>query len=300
ACRESFGLPARSAELLTGGLLNQSWRVRADDHDRVLRVGRPERDLDQVRYEYRLAAAWAEEIPQVIVAEHAPGHRAGDHLLTLFRFVDGVDGSQVRAATRNRQLAPVMARMHRIAVDLGLPQRPGYRSIDEQPMSAHWGRVRSAIVDRFGATAEVGEPASAVDRAVDQLDQQLDGWRSAGRLDHRAAVHGDLNTRNQLYRNGRLVGIIDIDECRVEPLIWEVAGMAYTDPSVDPQAVWRQYLDAGGPLPPEDGEMLESFARLGALGELQWFLDDEGKATHLALDKLWTLAAELGTAPVRG
>ena len=299
-CQQQFGISALAAEFLAGGMLNQSWRVRGTDHDHVLRIGRKERDLDQVRYEYRLASAWAEQIPQVIVAEQPPGQRWGDHLLTLFRYVDGVDGSNVPAQTRNRQLAPVLARMHTIALGLDLNQRPGWHSVDDQPVIPHWAAVRAAAAERFGNTAEVREPAAVLDHAVEQLARQLENWRSAGRLRQRAPIHGDLNARNQLYRNGKLVGIIDTDDCRVEPLIWEVAGLAYADPAVSPETVWRDYLDAGGPLPAEDGEMLEAFARLGALSELQWFINDDGEATHLALDKLRLMAAELGRAPTRG
>ena len=116
----------------------------------------------------------------------------------------------------------------------------------------------------------------------------------------RAAVDGDLNAPNQLYRDGVLVGIIDTDDCRVGPLIWEVAGLAYSDPAVSPEAAWELYRQAGGPLPAADRQLLLPFARLGTLSELQWVTDNAGAATDLALKTLEAIADDLGGTPTRG
>ena len=114
-------------------------------------------------------------------------------------------------------------------------------------------------------------------------------------------MHGDLNVRNQLYRDGQLVGIIDTDDCRIEPLAWEVAGLAYSDPTVPPSAARELYQRAGGPLHPADHELLLPFARLGVLSELRWITDDDtGEATHLGLKNLQIIADGLTGAPIRG
>jgi hypothetical protein len=47
-CRTHFAAPAIGATLLAEGMLNQSWRISCSDHDRVLRVGRQERTVEQV------------------------------------------------------------------------------------------------------------------------------------------------------------------------------------------------------------------------------------------------------------
>jgi hypothetical protein len=90
-----------------------------------------------------------------------------------------------------------------------------------------------------------------------------------------------------------LVGILDTDDCRCEPLVWEVSHLAYSSPDVSPGSVWRDYLRAGGPLPAEDEELLLAFARMGALSELQWLTGDDGAASHLALRNLTAMANEL-------
>jgi Ser/Thr protein kinase RdoA (MazF antagonist) len=299
ACDE-FGVEVRSADLLSEGYLNQSWRLHCVDHDRVLRVSRSERTVAQVRYEYDLTSSWAEEIPQVIAAESRSNPLVSGHVLTLFPYCEGVPGTAVNSGTRSHQIADVMARMHRISLRLGLQQREGYAAIDEQPASEYWCRHRNAIVDRFGTGSEVRRLVTTVDRATAELDRLIIGWRESGRLGLRAAVHGDLNARNQIYRDQRLVGVIDADECRSEPMIVEVAGLAYTDPAARPDEVWQSYLDAGGPLDPQDDELLLTFARRAALTELQWSLDDSGVATHLALDHLRGVAESLSGTPVRG
>ncbi len=196
--------------------------------------------------------------------------------------------------------APAMATMHRTAYELELDQRPGMTSIDDEPVAPRWAVARQAVVDRFGNGPDVMQTIGKVDRSVDEIDDQIRRWRGSGRLEPRAAVHGDLNARNQLYRDDALVGIIDTDDCRVEPLIWEVAGLAYSDPTVSPEVAWELYRQAGGPLHPADRELLLPFARLGTLSELQWITDATGAATHLALRNLEAIAEDLGGTPSRG
>lgn len=291
-CREHFGIEPTGAALLVEGMINQSWRISVADHDRVLRVGRRERTAEQVLYERVAARAWAAVVPQVVVAEYADVPIVDGHSLTVFPFVDGTSGVAVKGSLRARALAPALAKMHRVSLDLGLAQRPAFHSIDDQPRWFGWAQTRPAILERFGSAAELTAPIGVVDHAIAELDGQLDRWRRDGRLDLRAAVHGDLNPRNQLYRDGRLVAVIDTDDCRVEPLIWDVANLAYSDIDVDPAAVWRDYLAAGGPLDPCDEELLVAFARIGALTELVWLADDDGP-THLAPAHLRALADQL-------
>lgn len=292
-CRTEFGVPARSAQLLGEGMLNQSWRLACADHDRVLRVSRTERSVAQVRYERVIAQAWARVVPAVVQAEHEDVPEVDGHALTLFPFIAGVAGVSVPAAVRARAMAPVLAAMHRAALALGLPQRPGFTAVDEHPRWFGWPALRAAITDRFGHGRDVLGPIASVDRAIQELDELLDGWQTAGRLSVRACVHGDLNPRNQLYRGGALVGILDTDDCGCEPLVWEVSHLAYSSPDVSPASVWRDYLRAGGPLPAEDEELLLAFARMGALSELQWLTGDDGAASHLALRNLTAMANEL-------
>lgn len=298
-CSEDRGLPVERVDLLAEGMLNQTWKITCADHDRVLRVGRTERTVEQVRYERLVVGAWAEVADAVVAAEHDDVPVLDGHTLTLFPFCSGDSGTRVASPIRARELVPVLAAMHRSALKLDLGQRPGSRSVDDHPRWHGWERTRLAILDRFGRSREVLDPMAIVDRAIEELDRLLDGWQRSGRLDQRAPVHGDLNPRNLIFDGDRLVGIIDTDECRVDPLVWEVAGQAYSDGDVDPARVFRDYLDAGGPLTLADEELMLPLARLGQLSELVWLTGDDGEPTHIAARRLAEIAAGLGGEPVR-
>ena len=247
----------------------------------------------------RWSAAWAVSAPVVVAAEHDDTPVIDGHTLTLFPYVEGFSGTSVASPDRCRELVPMMAAMHRVALELGFEQRPGFRSVDDPPLRFGWDEARAAIFDRFGRGADVLGPVTVIDRVIEELEGKFEHWIRSGRLDTRAPVHGDLNPRNQLYLEDRLVAIIDTDDLRVEPLVWEVANLAYTDTEVEPAQIWRDYLAAGGPLEPRDEEMLLPMARLGVVGEIQWLTDADGRATHLALDQLVDLAATLTGRPTR-
>lgn len=287
-----------SATLLSDGMLNQTWRLHCIDRDRVLRVGRTERTLDQVRYEDEVVAAWA-KVPQIVAPDSDHHPVVNGHVITLYPYCAGAAGRFIDPVLRSEQLAPVMAELHRISLELDLPQRPGSRSIDELSVAEQWQPVRAAVIERFGTRSAILADVAVVDGAVAELDDQVATWHRDHPDAPRAVVHADLNARNQLYRNDQLVGIIDTDECRIEPLVAEVAGLAYSAPEVSPHEVWRQYRAAGGPLDDADEAMLLPFARLGTLGELQWFTDETGRATHLADGQLRALAVDLGGSPTR-
>lgn len=302
--RSEFGVQVTGpARLLGEGMLNQSWHLPCADHDRVLRVGRPERTAEQVRYERVAASAWSAVVQQVIVSEHAHVPVVDGHTLTVFPFIHGTSGQQVDAGTRIQAMVPVVVALHHASLALGLPQRPGLSAVTDHPRWFGWDGARRAVMERFGTGPDVQQPLKIVDQAIAELDEVLDRWETDGRFDLRATVHGDLNPRNQLYRDGRLVAIIDTDDCRVEPLVWDVANLAYSHPDVPPATVWRLYRESGGPLPEADEELLATFARIGVLTAIIWLQDGdapgEGQATHLALRGVTALAYHLAGEPHR-
>ncbi len=273
AVRARFGRTVTTPRLLGEGLLNQSWRIDSPDGSYVLRVSRPERPREQVEYEHALIRALHEHVAAVVPP--LPGHdgetvqRWRGRILSLFSYVEGTPGTAVEPDVLSRQAAAMLARIHRVGVGLGFGQRPGWRSVDEHPRLV-WSEVRPVLERDLGSAADLVELFAVFDREVSDLDAWLDDLHRSGRPLRRAPVHGDFNPRNLIFRGADLVAVIDWDDCRLEPIALEVAQVGFGAPGTDPRAFFRAYLDAGGPLTPDDFELLGGFAIVGALSEVQW------------------------------
>jgi Ser/Thr protein kinase RdoA (MazF antagonist) len=293
---DRFGLRATDATYLGSGLLNQSWRLDTADGAFILRVSRPERTRAQIAWEHAVVRRLHEEIAAVIAPLPGCGgetiQTAQGFLFSLFPFAPGTSGVDVPATIRARASAEMLARIHRFtAGHLRLPQRPGFHSIDERPRWV-WPEVKPILAGTFGGSAEFASFSAAIEREIAALDRWLDALQAAGRLTPRAVVHGDFNPRNLIFLGDRLAAVIDWDDCHVAPVAWEVARAAYA-PDVDPPAFWRDYLASDGPLIDEDVAMLDGFARVGALSELQWTLDEHDQPTPHAPQQLRDVARNL-------
>ena len=279
AVRERFGVPAHALDYLGDGCLNQSWLVTADDgREYVLRVSREELSREQIEYEHRLATALHERVDVVVAplpgGDGATVQRESDRLLSLSPYVQGILGTQVDPEVRARESASALARLHRAAVDLpGFGQRPGFSAV-HQPPRWLWHDVEPTLRNALGDDPAYRRLADAIEREVAELDAWLDELEADRRLSPTAPIHGDFNPRNLLFRDNRLVGVIDFDGCHVDSIAWEVAQVGFGNPDVDPVAFFRTYLHAGGPLETEDFELLGGFARIGCLSEVQWSVDD--------------------------
>ncbi|MEJ7653795.1 MAG: phosphotransferase, partial [Chloroflexia bacterium] len=138
--------------------------------------------------------------------------------------------------------------------------------------------------------ADLAELFYVLDREVSELDEWLDDLHHHGRQLLRAPVHGDFNPRNLLFKHDNLVAVIDWDDCRLDPIAWEVAQVSFGEPDSDPRGFFRSYLEAGGPLTLDDFELLGGFARIGMLSEIQWTVTSlDGPAGHAAPRGLTTL-----------
>lgn len=286
---DRFGMTATSATFLASGLLNQSWRIEADEGSSILRVSRAERTRPQIAYEHAvlqaLHARLAPVVPPLPGIDGQTIQPAAGYAASLFPFVAGVSGVDVPAAIRAREAAPALAHIHRrTAEEIHLPQRPGFRSVAEHPRWV-WPAVKPVLRDALAGSAEFVRLSEAIEREIARLDTWLDTLAASDRLQPRAIVHGDFNPRNLIFHGDRLAAVIDWDDCHIEPAAWEVAQAVFA-PDVDPRAFWRAYLDAGGPLAERDFGLLGGFARIGALSELRWTRDEGGHATPHALTQL--------------
>lgn len=293
-----FGRTVTTPRLLREGLLNQSWRIEAPDGPYVLRVSRPERTWEQVAYEHTLIRALREHVTAVVAplpgTDGETAQRWRERILSLFPYVEGSPGTTVEPEVRSRQAATTLAQVHRSSVKLRFAQRPGWRSVDEHPRLI-WPTVRPVLERDLSRGADLAKLFSVFDREVSSLDAWLEDLHRSGRPLLRAPVHGDFNPRNLLFQGNHLMAVIDWDDCRIEPILWEVAQVGFGAPDTDPRVFFQSYLDAGGPLVPDDFELLGGFARMGALSEVQWTTHG-GRAEHTgprAVATLHEVAASL-------
>ena len=275
---------ATTARFLAAGLLNQSWRIETRYGAYVLRVSRAERSVEQIAYEH----AFARELHTHIGAVVAPlSGRDGvtiqrwrGRALSLYPFVAGQAGTSIAADDRGQQTATMLARIHRASLaHIHLGQRPGFRAVDEHPRWI-WASIEPALTRALGCTDGYRRVVQAIEREMAELDVWLDTLHAAKRPLPRATVHGDFNPRNLIFSDTDLIAVVDWDECRIEPIAWEVAQVGFGAADIDPPTFWATYLDAGGPLAPEDVDLLAGFARMGALSELQWTTNDGAAAPH--------------------
>lgn len=297
AAHDRFGRTATAVHFLASGMLNQSWHVETGDGSCVLRISRPERTREQVAYEHQLLRRLKDQVREMVAPVLG---RDGEtvqfwagHILSLFPFVHGAGGELVESDVRWPQSAHILARLHRASLDhVLLGQRPGFRSFDDEWRSI-WHEVSPVLHRDLDGRDGFDELFSALASDVVRLERWLDDLPERDRTLVHATIHGDFNPRNVIFRDDNVVAVIDWDECRLDPIAWEVAQCAFEAPEIDPFAFWSAYLEAGGPLLPRDVDLLPSLARIGALLQLQYTVKD-GRATPHAMQQVEDIITELG------
>ncbi|MET9021778.1 phosphotransferase [Actinopolymorpha sp. NPDC004070] len=293
ATRTCFGhVVNQRPTFMTEGLMNQSWRVESLDGTYVVRVSRSELSREQVAYEHAALGLLRYEVPEVVPP--LPGLNGETlqiirgQVLSLFPYVNGFLGTEVAAGIRWQQAASVLARIHRAGTNLELGVADDVRSVLDQPTT--WSTVRPVLQQDLPHTTEVKELFRFLDAEAAELECWLESLRSSGRPLSRGMVHGDFNPRNLIFDKDRLVAVIDWEACHVDVLAYEAA-LAVQAP--DPLAFWQTYLEAGGPLPAEDFDLLGGFSRIRTLSELQFTTDRDGRTSPWAIDVLRDVAGDL-------
>jgi Ser/Thr protein kinase RdoA (MazF antagonist) len=185
-----------------------------------------------------------------------------------------------------------MARLHRASLEhLHLGHRFGFQPFDDEWRST-WNDVIPTLRRGLAGEDGFGEMMGMLDRDVAMLEVWLDDLQTSRRPLAEATIHGDLNLRNLIFRDNRLVAVIDWDDCRVGPIAWEVAQTAFEVAAAERLTFWSAYLNAGGPLLPGDVNLLPNLARMGALLQLQYTVKD-GHATPHAMDQLTNVTRAL-------
>ena len=117
-------------------------------------------------------------------------------------------------------LAREVVQIQQTVAELGEGEGFGYTHVAGEPTPFdRWDEVVDGIVQRsLGWLAETGVDA---DEEVERVRRRLDELRPALREVRPVPFLDDLTTKNVLVHQGRLSGIVDVDElCYGDPMLW--------------------------------------------------------------------------------
>jgi Ser/Thr protein kinase RdoA (MazF antagonist) len=277
-----YGISSPAPTMLTDGLINQSWLVGGRI---VLRVSERAASETGLGYEHAVLARLHNSVPEAVAPLAARDgetvHRVGDRLVSAFPYIAGTLAEHLPDRAWEPAAAGVLARMHRAGLaDYG--QRPGTQRLDEQPTA--WAQIRPVVKDEQGK-------APALFDFFDRESDELTEWLHSGvNLGPAGLIHDDYNPRNLIVASGQIAAVIDWDACKIDRIASEVAGVLAA--AADQDRWWRAYQDAGGPLDDEIALIFPALARLNAMRELFYAVDDGRPEPH-ALQKLDEVAATL-------
>ncbi|QXJ25477.1 phosphotransferase [Actinomadura graeca] len=255
AVRRSWGHPAGGpAERLFGGEESAAYRLG----DVVVRVSPAWRGEAETEWCHAVAAHAAARMPEAVAPlrarDGATVVRVDGRPLSLWPHVEGEWPDEDDPGMRTLA-AGVLARLHRALASYRPPPRPAAS---------------------FAATGMDGKPPEDVPGLADPA---LDRWLAAfhGRGTARQVVHGDYYSANTLARGGRLVAVLDWDECFVAAPEYEVAAAAleWTDAPAGTQEQRRRFVAdyhrAGGTAGPMDDETVAQLIRHRLRREAAYF-----------------------------
>ncbi len=226
-----------AAEALPGGIATATYRLLTGSDDFVLRIFRRSEHggpgpACRAAYDVLSAVSAATVlVPRPVVADCA-GDLIGEPLMVA-TYLEGAPLAPDGSAHWTEQLADALARIHAIPVD-----RLAVIPRDKTP--------RERVESIRSTPPETPDPLW--DEAIAALDQLADRVRP----NPPALIHADLWFGNTVWRDGRLVGLVDWDSARIGDPARDVA-CARADlrlrPGVEQARVFRErYEAARGPL----------------------------------------------------
>jgi Ser/Thr protein kinase RdoA (MazF antagonist) len=259
---ERWGLaPLPDPEPLAGGYKNTLLRCG----EVVIRIER--NDPESVAWEHELTAFLAHDVPEVVtplVARDGSTFLEVEGVVTsVLPFVEG-DPLDRDDAEQRLGLARLLARLHWVGLawKRRRPGRPAFADLDFEANA--WWDVR------------VVELPAPLERAYDRSRE----WVARAPWLTRGAVHGDVYRGNLRVGDGRIRGVLDWEDARVDWPAWELAN-----------ATWEVCMDeARDALDPERAAaFLDAYTEAGGPGERAPF--DELLRLRLVADALYSLTS---------
>jgi Ser/Thr protein kinase RdoA (MazF antagonist) len=225
-------LPDGIPERLTGGYTNELLRY----DDVVLRLERT--TLESACWEQKLLRFLAPQLPEAVVATDGPVLWEDGRIASVIPFIPGRALERGEPGER-RELARLLARLHRVGLEWTGAQRPGASSWADRDLERNswwdWAIVDKppVLVAAYGELVAFLADPPALATGI---------------------VHGDVDPANVRVDGGRIVGVVDWEEARLDWPAWELANAAWTTAGEDAgrrAAFVEAYVDAGGPGEPE-------------------------------------------------
>lgn len=191
------------------GLMHGTWFVDTDQGRFVLQRLHHKLSTPEIVADYRAVtehlAARGMLAPRLLLTRSgAPVARHDDRLWRLATFVPGETRDRVTSAAEAEEGARALARFHRAMADID------HEFGSQHPLhdtAGHLARLRAAAADPAYAPHR-----AAIQAEIDAVLRRLPALLPPSDLPRRV-VHGDPKISNVLFRNGRAVGLIDLDTC---------------------------------------------------------------------------------------
>ncbi|MPZ99878.1 MAG: phosphotransferase [Dehalococcoidia bacterium] len=296
----------RLVRRLDGGYLNNVFRVETEVGGAyALRVAVPETTPDMVAWEHRLVTHLGRHVPEVVAPLPSPegGTRIvhGRRVTSLYPFVQG--GPADRRDPKHRTAAAAtLACIHRAAESAPvLAPRPGHPALDDLQWRENrwwsWQRMQQdppgQIPENRPGDLDVPAVLNAVAGHLDVLPREL---RRIAQVEWpRHPLHGDYYEGNMRMQAGRVLGVFDWDECRLDWRACEVGDAAWlfarnaesddVDRGVFDDFV-AAYQDAGGELTAAERALLPLLIRARRLWEALYGLGEPARGREVDWDYL--------------
>jgi Ser/Thr protein kinase RdoA (MazF antagonist) len=218
-----------SIEPVEGGYVNKVYRVEARDGLFALRVYSPLTTPEMACAEHALLARVAAHMPEVPAPIPAPALNTDCPTLvsraSLSPFIDGHLPDRTNTAHRV-EAARTLGRLHTVLASLdGVPSRASHPALAD--LNWHENRLWEWPAGRRIVVREAGEDAAAmIEDGLAKCETELarlarQGWA-------RMPVHGDYYEGNLILAGGRIRGVVDWDEFRVDWRAWEASNALWS------------------------------------------------------------------------
>jgi Ser/Thr protein kinase RdoA (MazF antagonist) len=199
----------RGAAPVRSGLMHGTWIVESEAGRYVLQRLHHKLATPEIVADYRAVtehlATHGVPAPRLVLTRGGdPVAQSEDRWWRLSTYVPGETRDRVSSAEEAEEGARALGRFHRVMADIGHvfgSQHPLHDTV------GHLERLRAAAGDPAHAPWR-----GAIDDEIATVLERLGGMLLPAGLPLRV-VHGDPKISNVLFRDGRAIGLIDLDTC---------------------------------------------------------------------------------------